>query len=239
VIVGFDPGGKGGFGWCILEDAVEPPLRVVDTGVSDSAEAAVKSLVVHNCDVQAAGIDAPLFWVPSGDRLADQHVRAEVKAQGAPSPGGTVQSVNSLRGACLVQGIMIAVLLRRRWPTLPITEAHPKAYLWTVGVATARIRASSVTLRSLRQFSCPAGTKHPNDHERDAAIAAYCAWAMVHRVAGWHDLLPKEKEAYLPIEHPLGYWYPPRGAVPCGDRLGSNPRFSGGPVADSKTRVAK
>jgi hypothetical protein len=211
MLLGFDPGGEGGFGWCILEDADEPPLPVVATGVSDHAEVALASLRRHlprDADVQGAGIDAPMFWVPAGDRLADRTVRAEVQARGARSPGGTVQAVNCLRGACLAQGIMVALLLRRRWPALPITEAHPKAFLWTVGLATPATHTSAVTLQSLwQQFSCPSAAETV-EHERDAAIAGFFAWAMVHRMVGWRDLLPGEREAYLPIEQPLSYWYP-------------------------------
>jgi hypothetical protein len=41
--------------------------------------------------------------------------------------GHSVQSINSLRGAALVQGVMLAALVRQRYPKRPITETHPKA----------------------------------------------------------------------------------------------------------------
>lgn len=209
VVLGFDPGGKDGFGWCILEDADKPPLRVIATGVADNAATSLAAVLEHiprDVSVLAAGIDAPMFWGTEGDRAVDQIVRADIRARGARTPGGTVQAVNSLRGACLSQGVMIAALLRRCWPDLPVTEAHPKAYLWTIGAATPDTYPQSILLHALREFSCP--NTETIEHERDAAITAYCAWAMVHRAVGWRDLLREEPDPYLPVAHPVSYWYP-------------------------------
>ena len=124
VLLGFDPGGAGAFGWCIVEDADQPPLRVLSCGVARHAKDALHSVLTHlpaEMDVRAAGIDAPLFWTASGNRVADKTVRSDIKKCGAPFAEGTVQAVNSLRGACLVQGMMLGVLLRNQWRELSIT----------------------------------------------------------------------------------------------------------------------
>src|SRR5437660_360415 len=115
VLLGFDPGGEDGFGWSVADDTPALPLTVRATGVVDNARSAVDAAmaqVKQGEHVVAAGIDAPLFWVATGDRTVDRIVRAELRRLGAASPGGTVQAVNSLRGACVVQGMLTGVLLR-------------------------------------------------------------------------------------------------------------------------------
>ena len=74
--------------------------------------------------IAAAGIDSPLFWVASGDRQADKRVRKGMKLFNAPNVGGTVQRVNSLRGACVVQGIMAAHLLLKETPAIRLTYSQ-------------------------------------------------------------------------------------------------------------------
>jgi predicted nuclease with RNAse H fold len=40
-----------------------------------------------------------------------------------------VQAANSLRGAALVQGVMFVARMRETYPSLRVTESHPKALL--------------------------------------------------------------------------------------------------------------
>lgn len=211
VLLGFDPGGAGAFGWCIVEDADQPPLRVLSCGVARHAKDALHSVITHlpaEMDVQAAGIDAPLFWTASGNRVADKTVRSDIKKCGAPFAEGTVQAVNSLRGACLAQGMMLGVLLRNQWRELSITESHPKAYLWLAGSANENRQPRDIDLASLPLFRCE-NSDECDEHVRDAAITTLSAWAMVHHEPGWRDLLLGEQEApFSPVGEPLGYWMP-------------------------------
>jgi hypothetical protein len=154
----------------------------------------------------AAGIDAPLFWTPSGDRKVDAVVRTIICKHGA-SPG-TVSHVSSLRGACLVQGIVAAMLLRERLPTLPLTEGHPKAVLWMLGEATPLRKAVRVTIRTLSRYFYLGSHSMLADHERDAALGALAAWAMIHRAAGWEDIRGRDPDAISPLVEPLGYLVP-------------------------------
>jgi len=135
-----------------------------------------------------AGIDAPLFWSRTGARNADIVVRRAIREAGAPNAGGTVQDVNSLRGACLAQGMLAAIELRERFPGLPITEAHPKALRWL--------------LPDVRDIAAR------SEHERDAMLASIAAWAVIHQPAGWTDLFSSEENTYSPIEMPLHYVMP-------------------------------
>jgi hypothetical protein len=209
-LLGFDPGGCRAFGWCIVEDSDELPLPVVAAGVGQDARDAFDQVVAQlspETNVRAAGIDSPLFWTAS-DRRADQILRRDIAACGAPSPGGTVQAVNSLRGACLVQGVLLGGLLRERWPALSISEAHPKAYLWLTGIANENRHPRSIGLAPLASlFAHPPDTEF-DEHIRDSAIAALSAWAMVHRPPRWRNLFVEEAGPFMPIGQPLGYWMP-------------------------------
>src|SRR5207247_8462350 len=103
------------FGWCVLEaDSGLLPLAMISSGLVNSAAealAAAKAVCGLRCP-QGVGIDGPLFWVAHGDRGADRLVREAVKRAGSKQAGGTVQQVNSLRGACIAQSVLVAHLSR-------------------------------------------------------------------------------------------------------------------------------
>lgn len=207
VVLGFDPGGQGCFGWCVCDDAPALPLNVRSTGLAENARTAVSAAIAHVAPgepIVSAGIDAPLFWVTTGDRNADRIIRGELRSLGAPSPGGTVQHVNSLRGACLVQGMLTGALLCASWPDLPITESHPKALLWQIGYLKKDQQSGNVSLSQLVLWEGNEWT----EHERDAAIASVSAWAMVHKPQGWRDLYPQEGDTYSLVKGNIGYWMP-------------------------------
>ena len=108
IFLGLDPGGKGHFGWSICRNESDK-LAVVKTDLADNAVEAIKAVNRTMSDenlpkgtVLSAGIDAPLFWSKTGFREIDVTIRNAVKEARCPKPAGTVQAINSLRGACLV-----------------------------------------------------------------------------------------------------------------------------------------
>jgi hypothetical protein len=144
--------------------------------------------------------------VPNDSRQADKTIREKLKGLGAESPGGTVQEVNSLRGACLAQGIMTAHLLGKSVPAVRITESHPKTLLWLLKVASRRRKPTKVKMSDLRAFvTCE--SEELSEHERDAALGAFAAWAMVTEQAGWRDLFQDEDKPFVPVP-PVEYWMP-------------------------------
>lgn len=210
-LAGFDPGGKSSFGWCVAEATEDLPLTIRQIGVASGAAEAVdcaRNAIPSGSTIAAAGIDSPLFWRLDGDRAADGLVRTEINNLGAPTAWGTVQHVNSLRGACLVQGMLAAVLLRKNFSSIEITEAHPKAMLWLLGVATKRQSAGSVTMREISKYVAD-GREDLSEHERDAALATLGAWAMKLRRSDWEDLYLREGEGntFCPVS-PVAYWMP-------------------------------
>lgn len=189
-LVGLDPGGENAFGWAVLEcnaGAYQLAATGTETGVPAVFRAIQKALPEAPV---AVGIDAPLFWVPEGDRRADQAVRRLVCAAGGSS--GTVSHVNSLRGACLVQGVLAAIEAHKHWPTAKLTESHPKALLL----------ASSAARRFAERLNLGV------EHERDAALAAFSANALIGQTEDWHDLVKLDENAIFPGGKPVAYWFP-------------------------------
>ncbi len=192
ILLGFDPGGIKKFGWATLHVDEVGKIVSLTTGVASNAPEAVHN-AVHDTTSEPAGvgIDAPLFWVQVGDRRVDSYLRDRVREAGGHT--GTVNSVNSLRGACLVQGILTARIITASWPSTIITEAHPKALL--------RLHANEIE----RFF-----TNHlpPNEHGRDAALAAFAAWAAVTAQQSWLNLVQKEVDPFFPSGNEVSYWFP-------------------------------
>jgi predicted nuclease with RNAse H fold len=190
--IGFDPGGNEAFGWAVLRTQ-GTITELVKSGTCSDAHAASEAAKIFATSAPIAiAIDAPLFWVNAGDRKADARVRKMVCAAGGSS--GTVSHVNSLRGACLAQGILVTKIAVESWPNALVTEAHPKALL----------RVSPAT----RQFAGSLSKQTANEHERDAAIAAYTACAFAEQREGWHDLSLLETNPFFPAGKSAVYWFP-------------------------------
>ena len=134
--VGFDPGGDGQFGWCVIAGAAWP-LSLILSGCANNAAAAVCAVLEvlgASREIDGVGIDSPLFWAPSGRRRVDFIVREAIKEAGAPNAGGTVQQVNSPRGACITQGVV---------PLRHCSRAAPHKKGWMAyGLELLRFRVS-------------------------------------------------------------------------------------------------
>lgn len=192
-LIGFDPGGLKSFGWAILSIGKPGASITLKTGVSSNASSAINEASRAVGEAPAGvGIDAPLFWVTEGDRKADARIRKLVCAAGGHS--GTVGHVNSLRGVCLVQGILAARQVAHSWPTAIVTEAHPKALLCVHPAAS--------------EFLAAHLPNAPSEHERDATLAAFSAWAATASFSGWQDLLLEESAPFFPSGHIVSYWFP-------------------------------
>ena len=205
VVLGFDPGGQKSFGWAVCE-SIAGRLRVRKTGLTSNAVEAVTA-VLPDSRVVAAGIDAPMFWGQTGSRTADDLVRKALAQRGHPNAPGTVQSVNSLWGACLVQGVLLGKMLHQHCPDAAITEAHPKALLWLLEIATPVRPERNVTLQDLSELVDVTEAK-VSDHERDAVLAALAAWSMWRGSSDWRNLYEDEPDPVQPFGTPVSYWMP-------------------------------
>ncbi len=155
--VGADPGGKGNFGLAFLYQDGE-----VECATVSSVDEAIGK-ILHIGIPFGLGVDAPMWWSSreGGGRKVDQRLR---KAYSIPS--GTVQSANSLQGAALVGGALLAFRLRQMQSTVRITESHPKALLKACFCDNWE--------KFAEEYNVPENCWR-NEHERDAIIAAICA----------------------------------------------------------------
>lgn len=207
-VAGFDPGGVDKFGWAVGEVLAGGRVIVRATGITGgAADAVYKALqIIPSSSLAAAGIDSPLCWSLHGDRVVDVIVRNHLKALGCSTASGTVQHVNSLQGACLVQGILTAKLLRDAVNSIRITESHPKALLWLLGVATVNKAPSTVKLFDLKDYVISNGLDF-SEHERDAVLGALAAAAMLLKPPPWRDILIAEPAMFAPVPN-ISYWMP-------------------------------
>ncbi len=214
--LGFDPGGKGSFGWSVCSYISGNPgsLERIKTGLADDAWDALSrvkdaircSAFQDGYPVLAAGIDAPLFWSREGNRKkVEQILREVLSCAGFENPGSTVQAVNSLRGACSVQGVLLARYLHCTWKSL-VTESHPKALQHLVR-HTGQPDLEKLVERLTRGLA-----SQEREHERDATLAAVSAWAAIDKgnLPGcWTNLYEEEpKPIQQPFGTPVSYWMP-------------------------------
>ena len=183
--VGADPGGKNKFGLAFLDCSGGTECLTVS-----SVDEAVER-VASEGEPLGLGIDAPMWWSSrqGAGRKADKELR---KKYGIPA--GTVQSANSLQGAALVGGAMLASRVRHKFPGTRITESHPKALLHALGLDGPCFAAKFEI--------CVAWN---NEHERDALIAAVCAREGFEE--RWTADLAKDR--HTAEQDPEAYWLAP------------------------------
>ena len=183
--IGADPGGKNAFGLALVDEAGQVRCATVS-----SVDEAVRKIVEETKPL-GVGIDAPMWWSASagGGRKVDARLR---KRYGIRS--GTVQSGNSLRGAALIGGMLLASRIREEFPATRITESHPKALLIATNLSETGFA---------ERFGISGAWR--NEHERDAAIAAVCAREGFE--GRWHTDLANERDNLE--QDPNKYWLAP------------------------------
>ena len=207
-VAGFDPGGQRKFGWCLfkltdLSAKIDAKNGIVDVAsCADEAFNQMKRRLNEESGcLVAAGIDAPLYWTRKGNcRESDKWVRKQIREQICEqNPGdttkalSTVQAVNSLRGACLIQGLFLAKRIESEYSKCKITETHPKALLKT------------------RLKTCSEMEKFKNKCDEDKRDAIISAWAAVQYFQNKdnQNLFERDKkeELYTFLEKTM-YWWP-------------------------------
>ena len=204
LVAGFDPGGEGKFGWCVARlDRNKFSVTEGWAGIAHHADGALgcvsKIITDQNSELVAVGIDAPLYWARVGkSRAADNYVRQCLQQKHYADPSGTVQvhAVNSLQGACVAQGIILATTVEQRYPTCLITETHPKALL--------KACLSNNDIQSIHDQ----WKNKWSDDQRDAIISAWAA-IRAYTADGDINLYDKDKkENILCFLKKTVYWWP-------------------------------
>lgn len=193
VWAGADPGGIEAFGVALLDESGATCCATVSS-VSEAA-----TWIRAQGTPLGIGIDAPMWWSagPGGGRVADDRLRKAYPW----IRSGTVQSVNSLRGAALAGGALLASRMREEDPVLGVTEAHPKALLLALDMDGAAF-AERFGIQNVWG---------DEEHQRDAAVAAVCAregfqgnWPL--DLADHRDRLEQNPKSYWLA--PVSYWWP-------------------------------
>lgn len=183
--LGYDPGGKGAHGVACLNivdgsTSLDPSKVSTEAGVISTPDAALEWFFARIEGAVAVGVDTLLMWTTQG-RQCDSFLRREYKIH-----PGTVQSMGSLRGAMLGNGVIVTSKLG-----LPAFEANPKAAL------------ISGVLDPYRYIW--ADLPNDPDHARDATIGATCAALSVMGV--WRsDLYEGEPDPFFPAGHAKYPW---------------------------------
>jgi hypothetical protein len=111
--------------------------------------------------------------------------------------------VNSLQGAVVVQGVLLAMRLREEAPGLSITETHPKALL-------KALKIEGQPWKVIADLFCIDGAEPDNEHKRDALLSAVAAREGARKV--WRDLSvdrgPSELDPKTIWFGPITYWWP-------------------------------
>ena len=179
--VGADPGGENKFGLAFLDATDERNSHCITVSSVDDA---VKEIEKRG-EPLGLGIDAPMWWASNkgGSRRADERIRL-IHRHTDMKPS-TVQSPNSLKGAALVGGMMLAWRIREKFPGTRITETHPKA--------------------AIHAYEFPPEFFNYDEHERDAAIGAMCAKEGFE--ARWTVDLAQDR--HKSEQDPFSYWLAP------------------------------
>ena len=238
LFLGFDPGGKGKFGWSVCRE-VAGGLQCVKTGLADDAWHAIgkanESIAhgehMHNSPVRAAGIDAPLLWNKRGDRKGYRKAdcilrRALNKTHG---PANRVLAINSLLGAVVVQGLLLVRHLSEmpRARDMMITESHPAAFRHLLSKARQPEMKKTADRLTADLATCKKRGAHKGDskgcvickqdsHRQDATLCAVAAWAAIRRPPKWQDLYHQDFGLFNPTQIPVCYWMPVPDELPGG-----------------------
>jgi len=187
VWIGADPGGRDNFDLAFLID----DSSKIDCVTVSSVDEAIEKILDISMNPLGLGIDAPMWWCgrEGGGRKVDQRIRDEYRIS-----SGTVQSVNSLRGAALAGGALLAFQVRGFCPN--ITESHPKALLKAFYFDNWDEFAS--------RYKIPDGCWQ-NQHEKDAIVAVICAREGFK--CRWKADL--SEGSYCTEQNPKNYWLSP------------------------------
>ena len=197
--IGADPGGKGNFGLAIVADS---STHICSVDCAEEAVEEVDKRVQHI--PSGVGVDAPLWW-PFGRsslREADKWIRESLKKTGCSV--STVAPVNYLQGAAIAQGLMFVQLLRKRYPSVPVTEAHPKAVLCVLGKSAW---LNYFDLLPPENKPVAINLSDEPDNERDALIAAVAAREGFE--GRWLRDLTRTPAPSPSEQHPSHHWISP------------------------------
>jgi hypothetical protein len=212
IILGYDPGGgkKDGQGKsgvaCLSVASME--LRTSQCASVVEALEWFKGQC-KGSNPHAVGIDTFLHW--SAGTKGWRHVDRLLQ-KNYPEVERSIQSQNSAAGSMAIQGMALAILARRAWPSLVLNEVHPKVLyneLWKNPYPRSRSQGDKE-----KRISCVRELKYSLldgdmtcEDEFDAALCCYATQAGLNNK--WPDLLstlPETSDMIFPQPNVLYLW---------------------------------
>ena len=150
IVLGFDPGGTSGV--AILNAGANGVL--ISTGEVSSVSGAMKWFRESVADEEPmiVGIDAFLHWSlgRGGKRFVDELILKTCY----PDSQKSILPQNSTYGAMAVQGMALAIEVRKIWPRIRLNEVHPKVLYFAMEFrATQESPLTNLAARE-RFFKC-------------------------------------------------------------------------------------
>ena len=199
-VFGYHPGGNGSHGAAMLEYD-QRVVRKASCHTCKSVEDAISWFEGLSVLPAAIGVDTLTCWSTgaSGWRPADVWLR-----QRYPEARASVASPNSIYGSMSLGGMSLLLALRSMFPSIIITETHPKVLYRALSGRKYDFVADGSAMLELLSRSYGVSARCGNDHEWDALISAVVAF---HAASGsWHRDL-----------HQLACARGSRLVKPCGD----------------------
>jgi hypothetical protein len=159
-VIGYDPGGNGAHGLAELhfENGRLTALSTVLLDTTEDVIARIDSLSA----VQALGVDTLTCWSTSsgGWRPADRWLRARYLSA---RPG--VMTPNALAGSMGLNGMAVVIATRKRFPTVVVTETHPKVLYFALAKQRYEYRTSKAVMDAMLARALGVSVTLNSDHE--------------------------------------------------------------------------
>jgi len=208
-IIGYDPGGKGNHGVALIKYGSKR-IRGLKVSTCSSVEEAIEFVkeVPEGKNLVAAGIDTLLTWPRNGEwRSMDKVLRNKY-----PQVQGSVIHPCSLRGAMLINGIVMASELIKINKDIILNETHPKVHYYAERNIKYDFKKKAMVEWLLEQMG--AGTddiKIKNEHQYDALYSAWITYRAVIKREG-DDLVRKcdkcdHNKLYFPLDDNVKYYW--------------------------------
>ena len=169
-IAGHDPGGNDAHGLAIAKYENGVCTELV-TRTEPNAEAVIQCLESKS-GLLAIGVDTLVCWATgsAGWRPADKWLIEQY-----PDVANSVMNPNYLPGAMSINGMAVILSLRKKWPSLRVTETHPKVLYYALTGEGYDYAANQQEMNDELAEWLGCEVNPNNDHEFDAALSVYAA----------------------------------------------------------------
>ena len=201
VIVGFDPGGESGIAIIDYSNSLRISIRVNTVDSVDNALNWINGQKYINID--ALGVDTLLSWsqYKRGWRPMDLYLKHYY-----PAITNSIVAQNSLYGAMAVQGMAMAIELKKQHDKILLNETHPKVQYYDLTNQQYSYGGNSANMNSWLLGNI--GVQNViinNEHEWDALFSAWATYMGITKA--WnHNLVLPYKNLIMPAGESYYYW---------------------------------